>query len=72
MGAKILPSELTDWAFTEHEVAERMNYKIGTLRNKRSKGSDHPPYTKVGNSVLYPKDEFFEWAKSRPIIWEER
>jgi hypothetical protein len=50
---------------TEAQVAEIMGVALNTLRNSRYTKSDHPPYVKLGQRVLYPSDRLYKWMNAR-------
>lgn len=52
---------------TEQEVAEFMGKSIDSLRNDRYKGVPHPPYVKLGRTVVYPRKELQEWLAARTV-----
>lgn len=55
---------------TEEQVAEFLRWKKSTLTKNRSLGVQHPPYIKIGRTVLYPISNFKEWIKSQPLHQE--
>ena len=57
--------------FTETQVCLILGIGDVTLSQRRSTGTNHPPYIKVSkHRYLYPKDLFFNWMRSKKI-WEE-
>lgn len=52
----------TEFYYSEEEVADLIGISVPTLRNRHSKGVNHPPRTPEGR---YRKTEFHEWDKSR-------
>lgn len=68
-----LPKEISEWAYTEKEMADILNISVVTLKRRRYTGSNHPPCKPyVKGHVIYPKSEFSEWAMKKPIIYEVR
>lgn len=51
--------------FTEEEMAGILRVKASTLKQNRCLKKNHPPFVKVGNSILYPKIDFKKWQESR-------
>lgn len=57
--------------FTEEEMAKVLRISVGTLRCRRSRGSNHPPYVSLRRGVVvYPKELFLRWVADKPVIWE--
>jgi hypothetical protein len=48
----------------EDELAALRELRKRTLRLERQRG-DGPPFSKIGNRILYPADAFRAWIKSR-------
>lgn len=55
---------------TEEEVCEILKIKSTTLTQRRSNGTNHPPYVEVGRIRLYPKRMFKQWIDKQKVIWE--
>jgi|GEM_PF-6581746 len=53
--------------FSEEEMAAILRIKKATLKQNRCLKKNHPPFVKVGNSILYPKSEFSSWKDSRIV-----
>jgi len=51
---------------SEDEVAKLVKMKPRTLRRWRQR-RDGPPFVPMGRDVLYPKDGFREWLRSRLV-----
>lgn len=68
--------DIVDEYFTEEEVCKLLSpgkpLARETLQVRRSRGENHPPYIKLGQTILYPKSEFYKWLKSQPIKRELR
>ena len=50
----------------EHDVAAALGVEITTLRNWRSKGMG-PPYSRGGNTLLYPVAGLREWIEQNMV-----
>jgi hypothetical protein len=53
--------------FTEQEMADLLGIDLGSLRSRRSKGKNHPPYFQSNKRapVLFPKKEVKKWMDER-------
>lgn len=59
--------------FTEEEMARLLNLTVATLRPYHSKGKNNvPPRTKIGQTILYNKDSFDLWLKSKEQNYDKR
>lgn len=58
---------MRDQYMNEQEVAEVLDLKVTTMEKRRCIQKDHPPYIKVGATVLYPKAEFVKWLNSHMV-----
>jgi hypothetical protein len=66
-----MPPELSEKYWTEQEMASILRITLASLRGRRSRGTEHPPYIEVRRGfVLYPKDMALSWLDSRRIIYE--
>lgn len=61
---------LKDDYFSETEMSNILNICLSTLRQRRYTGRNHPPYSKEGAEILYPKSEFREWVKAKRVVYE--
>lgn len=52
---------------TEEQVANRLGMKVSTLRNRRARGENHPPYIQPGRSPLYPEDALETWVRKNLV-----
>lgn len=57
--------------FREEEVCEILGVKKITMQRRRCVGQGHPPFRKLGATVLYPKKEFWEWLDTVAPIKRE-
>lgn len=57
--------------FTEKEMCLLLSPEKplakSTLQGRRSNGEKHPPFIKIGQTVLYPKKQYYEWLKAHAI-----
>jgi len=51
--------------YSEDEMARFLGVTVETLRKRRCAGKNHPPFVSIGNGVVFPKDEFDRWVRSR-------
>jgi len=51
-----------EW-FTEQEIAEVLGISLYTLRNRISRGENHPPFSGYGKHKRFYKDEFLKWDR---------
>lgn len=58
--------------YSEEEMAEILRISVQTLRSRRMRGTNHPPYVTIGRDTLYPKDLVHKWLSALPVIWEVR
>ena len=58
--------------YSEQEMAEILRIEVKTLRSRRARGTDHPPYIRIGRDTLYPKEPVQRYLDSRPMTWEVR
>lgn len=58
--------------FSEDEMADILRVDVKTLRSRRSRGTNHPPYVVIGRQTLYPKDLVLKYLGALPVIWEVR
>lgn len=58
--------------YSEEEMAKILRIDLKTLRSRRSRGTNHPPYVQIGRQVLYPKNLYLKWVTALPIFWEVR
>jgi hypothetical protein len=58
--------------FSEVEMAAELKIPLKTLRSRRSRGTNHPPYRQIGRDVYYPKDLYEKWLNSYAVVWEVR
>lgn len=66
-----LPPEVSEWAYSEEEMARILRIKISTLRQRIGSGTNHPPYKEwVRGVLIFPKAEFKTWGIDKPIIYE--
>lgn len=66
-----IADELTEKFWSEEDVARLLRLSVGTLRGRRSRGTNHPPYISVRRGVvLYPKDMLLAWLEKQSIIHE--
>jgi hypothetical protein len=49
----------------EEKVAQILGVKIESLRVKRSREADHPPFVRLGRKTFYPADRFEKWVHAR-------
>jgi len=61
---------LSETHYSEAEVCRILGVALSRLKARRSCGTEHPPYVKLGRAYYYPKALFLDWASKRPIIWE--
>jgi len=47
------------------EVAEILNIKLSTLYSHLSRGTDLPPYFKVGSQTRWRESKVWEWIEQR-------
>lgn len=57
---------------SEEQVANILNIDIRTLQNRRYARKNHPPFIKVGDTVLYRRTAFIQWMKEREKHQENR
>jgi len=67
--AQLLPYlSLPKCWLNEHEASRYLGISVHSLRAWRSRqGSDGPGFHKIGNRVLYHKDDLDFWVKSHKI-----
>ena len=53
--------------YDEFELAEVLGLAKATLEKRRSIRKDHPPFVKIGKTVLYPKKDFAKWMEAHLI-----
>lgn len=53
----------SDELLTTDEVAKLTKFAKATLITWRSRGTNGPPYHKLGHAVRYKKSEVLEWLK---------
>lgn len=58
--------------YSEAEMAEILRVDPKTLRSRRSRGTNHPPYVVIGRQTLYPKDLVQKYLDALPVLWEVR
>lgn len=58
--------------YSESEMADILRVEVKTLRSRRSRGTNHPPYVQIGRYVLYPKELVNKWLMTLPVTWEVR
>lgn len=64
-------SQLAANYYSEEEMAGLLRVSINTLKDRRSRGTEHPPYVQLRRGlVMYPKDNFLEWVRTRPLVYE--
>jgi len=61
-------NDLLDKYYDEEEICRFLGCNKRTLQTYRSNRTNHPPFIKLGNKILYPKDEFHRWLKDQPIF----
>ena len=49
---------------TLNQVAEKLCIKIGSARNRLSRGDPMPPSVTVGRRRLFPEEDFQKWMDS--------
>lgn len=58
--------------YSEDEMAHILRISVKTLRSRRSRGTNHPPYVVVGRQALYPKALVVKYMGELPVLWEVR
>lgn len=58
--------------YSEQEMAEFLRIEVKTLRSRRSRGTNHPPYVEIARDTFYPKDLVHKWLSTLPVTWEVR
>lgn len=59
--------------YTEAEMANMLRIDVKTLKSRRSRGTNHPPYVEITRGhVLYPKEPVEKWLSTLNVIWEVR
>ncbi len=59
--------EKLDDYYCDEDVAGFLHWKKSTLVKNRCLGKNHPPFIRVGRTVLYPVKAFKEWMESMRI-----
>lgn len=52
--------------YSEDEMAQILRIEVRTLRSRRSRGTNHPPYVTIARHVLYPKDLVIKYLGALP------
>ncbi len=47
----------------ENEVAQILSISVATLRSRRSRGHNFPPFIKRGRKVIFDKVSLYRWLK---------
>jgi hypothetical protein len=56
----------SEW-MTEQEMADALEVTVTTLRKKRYRESDHPPYFKHGATIKYHRAGYREWVDQHMV-----
>lgn len=59
--------DILDEYFTEDEMGALLGVLKSTLQKRRCMGLGHPPFVKLGNQILYPKQLAKNWIKNHPV-----
>lgn len=52
---------------TIEEVSSRLHIRVGTARNRLSRGDPMPPSVKIGRRRLFPLAELERWVMTRLV-----
>lgn len=52
---------------TIEEISERLHIKVGTARNRLSRGEPMPPSIKIGRRRLFPSVELERWLMGKLV-----
>ncbi len=59
--------------YTEDQMAQLLGKAKGTLKVDHSRRSHRvPPKTKVGNLILYSKESFDAWLKTKEVNFDKK
>lgn len=56
---------------TIEEVSSRLHIRVGTARNRLSRGDPMPPSVKIGRRRLFPVDELERWVMTKLVSNDE-
>lgn len=56
---------------TIEEVSSRLHIRVGTARNRLSRGDPMPPSVKIGRRRLFPIDELERWIMTKLVSNDE-
>lgn len=57
-----------DRLLTYNQVAKMLNISEGTLRNRKSKEEDIPPYIQMGRLIRFKFSDVIEWLNSHKVV----
>jgi predicted DNA-binding transcriptional regulator AlpA len=50
---------------SEKEMAEMIKITDRSLKNRRCNGKNHPPFIKLGSTILYPESLAHQWLMNK-------
>ena len=56
---------------TIEEVSEKLHIRVGTARNRLSRGDPMPPSVKIGRRRLFPTAELERWVLAKLVSNDE-
>lgn len=66
----MISNVMKDYCYTMEEMAEIMKIATSTLKRRIYDRKNLPPYQKVGDEYLFPKNLFEEWVKAQPVEYQ--
>lgn len=57
--------DLADEFYEEGEVLSFLGIKANTIAWRRSMNKNCPPYIRLGNRYVYPKEQFRKWLNAQ-------
>lgn len=64
-GSATMKTHQTEKYLTEKEMAAVIKISDKSLKNRRCAGKNHPPFIKLGSTVLYPESLAHKWLMEK-------
>lgn len=66
------PQNLMDRLLNPKQLAEILNIKLGTLYSHLSRGTDLPPFIRVGSQTRWRESKVWDWIKAKEKARKKR